>query len=63
MRATKKYKHGLALGKFMPLHAGHIYLLKTAQENCQALTIGYNTSFLGPILTTTIRHCRTMRQG
>jgi NadR type nicotinamide-nucleotide adenylyltransferase len=30
----KKYKVGLVLGKFMPCHAGHIYLIRTALEQC-----------------------------
>ncbi|WAB25115.1 AAA domain protein [Lysinibacillus phage vB_LfM_LysYB1] len=32
-------KHGLILGKFMPLHTGHEYLVKTGLENCDMLTI------------------------
>lgn len=33
------YKHGLTLGKFMPLHKGHELLIHTAANNCQKLTI------------------------
>ena len=33
------YRHGFVLGKFMPLHAGHVYLIETAQKHCHALTI------------------------
>lgn len=36
---VKKYNHGFVLGKFMPLHTGHIYLLETAQSQCEKLTI------------------------
>jgi HTH-type transcriptional repressor of NAD biosynthesis genes len=35
----KKYTHGFVVGKFMPLHAGHIFLLETAQARCQKLTV------------------------
>lgn len=30
-----KYKNGLVLGKFFPLHLGHKYLIDTAIENCE----------------------------
>lgn len=32
-------KFGMLLGKFMPLHAGHEHLIRTALENCDLLTI------------------------
>lgn len=35
----KKYNHGFVLGKFMPLHAGHVFLLETAEAQCEKLTI------------------------
>ena len=35
----KKFEHGFVLGKFMPLHAGHIHLLKTAKDASKKLTI------------------------
>ena len=35
----KKYNHGFVLGKFMPLHSGHIFLLETAKKQCNKLTI------------------------
>lgn len=31
----KKYKNGLVLGKFLPPHRGHIYLIDTAIENSE----------------------------
>lgn len=37
--ATKHYVHGLVVGKFSPLHKGHEYLIKTAQDKCDELTI------------------------
>jgi HTH-type transcriptional repressor of NAD biosynthesis genes len=36
---VKKYKNGFVLGKFMPLHAGHIFLIETAQASSERLTI------------------------
>jgi NadR type nicotinamide-nucleotide adenylyltransferase len=35
----KKIGSGLAFGKFMPLHRGHIYLLEFARRSCHRLTI------------------------
>jgi HTH-type transcriptional repressor of NAD biosynthesis genes len=35
----KQYVHGLVVGKFMPLHSGHIFLLETALSRCQQLTV------------------------
>ena len=35
----KKYKNGLVLGKFFPLHKGHCLLIETAMERCEKLTI------------------------
>ncbi|HEU0050467.1 MAG TPA: AAA family ATPase [Patescibacteria group bacterium] len=34
-----KYKHGLVFGKFMPLHEGHLHLLRFARSSCEKLTI------------------------
>lgn len=34
-----KYKNGLVLGKFYPLHLGHLYLIDTAIENCENVHI------------------------
>jgi HTH-type transcriptional repressor of NAD biosynthesis genes len=34
-----KYKHGLILGKFAPFHNGHKYLIDTAVEKCEKLTV------------------------
>ncbi len=35
----KKFKHGLVLGKFMPPHNGHLYLIKTAASQCEKLFV------------------------
>lgn len=35
----KSYKRGMVLGKFMPLHNGHIYLIDTAIKNSDHLDI------------------------
>ncbi|MDE1874049.1 MAG: adenylyltransferase/cytidyltransferase family protein [Candidatus Micrarchaeota archaeon] len=35
----KRYGNGLVMGKFMPLHLGHEYLIDTALANCERLTI------------------------
>ena len=34
-----KYPKGLVLGKFMPLHLGHEYLLRFARQYCEELTV------------------------
>ncbi|WP_243077137.1 AAA family ATPase [Microbacterium sp. SS28] len=36
---TRKTAHGLVIGKFYPLHAGHLALLRFASERSQRLTI------------------------
>ncbi len=33
------YQHGLIVGKFMPLHNGHVYLVETALQHVDSLTI------------------------
>lgn len=35
----KKFKNGLIVGKFSPLHHGHEYLIRTALDNCEKLYI------------------------
>ncbi|MCY0931390.1 AAA family ATPase [Streptomyces sp. H27-H1] len=35
----KRYGHGLVLGKFYPPHAGHHHLVRTAQDQCERLTV------------------------
>jgi len=37
--AAKRYARGLVVGKFSPLHKGHEYLIKTAQEQCDEIVI------------------------
>lgn len=38
-RNLKAVRHGFVLGKFMPLHAGHVHLLRTAAHMSDRLTI------------------------
>ena len=33
------FGHGLVLGKFWPLHAGHSHLINTASEQCERVTV------------------------
>ncbi|WP_137990237.1 AAA family ATPase [Streptomyces vilmorinianum] len=35
----KRYGHGLVLGRFCPPHAGHHYLVRTALDRCERLTV------------------------
>ena len=35
----KKYKYGLVIGKFMPLHTGHEALINFASQCCEVLTV------------------------
>ncbi|MFE2874989.1 AAA family ATPase [Streptomyces roseus] len=39
MSGAKRHAHGLVLGKFYPPHAGHHHLVRTAQEQCERLTV------------------------
>lgn len=34
-----KYKKGIIIGKFMPLHKGHEYMIRFAKEYCEELTV------------------------
>ncbi|CAM3265390.1 AAA family ATPase [Occultella aeris] len=36
---TRRFRHGLVLGKFYPLHAGHLNLIRTGLRSCDALTV------------------------
>ena len=36
---TKRFRHGLVLGKFYPLHAGHSNLIRTALRMCDQVTV------------------------
>lgn len=40
----KKYKTGLIIGRFQPLHNGHVYLIKKALEICEKVIIGIGSS-------------------
>ncbi|GAA5161750.1 AAA family ATPase [Viridibacterium curvum] len=35
----RPYQHGLVVGKFYPPHAGHLYLIRTAAQHCQLVTV------------------------
>lgn len=35
----KRFKRGLVLGKFMPIHNGHLHLINTAAEQCEKLFV------------------------
>lgn len=35
----KRYGNGMIIGKFMPLHLGHEYLIRTGLEMCDHLTV------------------------
>ncbi|WP_375388367.1 AAA family ATPase [uncultured Amnibacterium sp.] len=36
---TKRFRHGLVLGKFYPLHVGHSNLIRTALRMCDRVTV------------------------
>lgn len=35
----KRFKHGFLLGKFMPVHKGHMHMIETAIKNCENVTV------------------------
>jgi len=35
----KKFERGLVLGKFMPVHNGHLHLINTAAKQCEKLFV------------------------
>jgi HTH-type transcriptional repressor of NAD biosynthesis genes len=35
----KQFKHGMVLGKFYPLHNGHLYLIDSAIEQCEFVSL------------------------
>lgn len=35
----KQYRHGLIIGKFYPLHAGHQHLIRVGSAHCERLTV------------------------
>lgn len=37
--AARPFRHGLVLGKFYPLHAGHQALIRTASRSCDRVTV------------------------
>ena len=36
---SKRFAHGLVVGKFAPLHLGHEWLIRQAQEQCEQLVL------------------------
>lgn len=44
-----RYGHGLVIGRFMPLHKGHMYLIDTAISQCREVTILVGTLSTEPI--------------
>lgn len=40
----KEFKTGLVIGRFQPLHNGHIFLIERALERCDELVIGIGSS-------------------
>lgn len=39
-----KYKIGLVIGRFQPLHKGHVYLIKESLKYCDQLIIGIGSA-------------------
>lgn len=39
VESPRTFRHGLVFGKFMPLHEGHLHLLRFARASCDRLTI------------------------
>lgn len=39
MEQTKRYKKGFILGKFLPPHQGHVYLIQSAMKQVEELTV------------------------
>lgn len=37
--SSKRFRHGLVLGKFYPLHAGHQALIRAASRDCERVTV------------------------
>lgn len=37
--AAARYRHGVVIGKFYPLHAGHSHLIRTALRACERVTV------------------------
>jgi len=35
----KRYEHGLVMGKFYPLHAGHSALIRAASRQCRRVSV------------------------
>lgn len=44
-----KYHHGLVIGRFMPLHKGHLHLIDAAISKCEEVTILVGTLATEPI--------------
>lgn len=48
-REEKTYKNGLVIGKFLPLHFGHIHLIDYALKACECLTVALVVKPTDPI--------------
>lgn len=42
-------KRGLVIGKFMPIHAGHVALIRFARQHCDELIVSMTYTLLDPI--------------
>ena len=45
----KKYKNGLCLGKFMPIHNGHIHMIREAAKQCETVHVMVCSRMCEPI--------------
>jgi NadR type nicotinamide-nucleotide adenylyltransferase len=36
---SERFRHGLVIGKFYPPHAGHHFLIRSAADSCEAVTV------------------------
>ena len=43
-KVGKRYKRGLIVGRFQPIHLGHIFLMKQAIEICEEIVIGIGSA-------------------
>ena len=50
---SRRFRHGLVLGKFLPLHAGHSNLIRTALARCDRVTVQLLAASAEPVPITT----------
>jgi HTH-type transcriptional repressor of NAD biosynthesis genes len=64
---SKRFQHGLVVGKFYLPHLGHIHLIQTALEHCERVTVEvlYSSveSIPGPLRAAWLRECFVGCQG